>query len=127
MREEVLLWWKQAQKDLEVAEKNFKIEEFYLVAFLCHQSVEKALKALYIHNLNDSAGKTHSLVHLGKSVGIPEKLISYLKKMTPDFVITRYPDISQEIPYELFDEEIAQERLGFAKEVIAWIQIQLQN
>ena len=48
MRKEVEEWWKQALKDLDSAEKNLNIEEFYLTAFLCQQSVEKALKALYI-------------------------------------------------------------------------------
>ena len=48
MRKEVEEWWKQALKDLDSTEKNLNIEEFYLTAFLCQQSVEKALKALYI-------------------------------------------------------------------------------
>jgi len=34
MREEVMLWWKQALKDLEAAEKNFQIGLYYVSAFL---------------------------------------------------------------------------------------------
>ncbi len=73
MREEVKSWWKQAAKDLDSANKNFEIKEYYLVAFLCQQSVEKALKALYIHKLRESPGLTHSLIFLGKSVEVPEE------------------------------------------------------
>jgi len=92
MRKEVKEWWKQALKDLDSAEKNLNIGEFYLTAFLCQQSVEKSLKALYIHKLKESPGATHSLIFLGKEVGIPEGYYSTLRRLSPDFVITRYPD-----------------------------------
>ena len=35
MREEVRLLLEQSEKDLEVAEKNFEIKEYYVSAFLC--------------------------------------------------------------------------------------------
>ena len=41
MREEINNWLKQARKDLEVAEKNFQIKEYYASAFWCQQAVEK--------------------------------------------------------------------------------------
>jgi len=66
MREEAINWWEQALKDLEIAKKNLDIESFYVSAFLSQQATEKALKALYIHRLRDTPGKTHSLLHLGR-------------------------------------------------------------
>ncbi|MHC1593216.1 MAG: HEPN domain-containing protein [Methermicoccaceae archaeon] len=121
MRQEAEMWWKQALKDLEAAEKNMDIGIFYLVAFLCQQSVEKALKALYIEKLRRSPEMTHSLVYLGKSVGLDEKFLSNLRKMAPDFIISRYPDVSQEPPYELYDREMVEERLKHARELIEWV------
>ena len=47
MRKEAENWWKQALKDFEVAGKNLEIDQYYIVAFLCQQAVEKGLKALY--------------------------------------------------------------------------------
>lgn len=127
MREEVDLWWKQALKDLEAAKKNFEIEEYYITAFLCQQSVEKALKALYIYKLKSTPGTIHSLVYLGKSVGVPKELETLLRKIQPDFVISRYPDIAQALPYELYDEDIAKERLEIAKKVIEWVERELKK
>ena len=127
MREEVRMWWKQALKDLESAEKNLKIEEYYLTAFLCQQSVEKALKALYIHKLKTFPGVTHSLIYLGKKVGVPREFESILKKLTPDFVVARYPDVTQTAPYELYDKEIAEEKLKMAKKVIEWVEKELKT
>lgn len=126
MREEIEMWWKQALKDLEAAEKNLRIEEFYVTAFLCQQTVEKALKALYIKKLKETP-ITHSLVYLGRKVGIPEELGGYLKKITPDFVISRYPDATQTTPYELYDEDIARERIDIAKRVVEWVKRELEK
>jgi HEPN domain-containing protein len=125
MRKEAGSWWLQAQKDLQSAEKNLEIEEYYLVAFLCQQAVEKGLKALYIHRLKESPGATHSLLFLGKKVEIPDEFLTFLRKMTPDFVLARYPDAADGLPYELYDRDIAGERLGSAKKVLEWIRGQL--
>ena len=48
MRQEVQNWWQQSRDDFDAAEYNFKGEKFYVAAFLCQQSVEKALKALFL-------------------------------------------------------------------------------
>lgn len=125
MRKEAGRWWQQALKDLESAEKNLQVEEYYLVAFLCQQAVEKGLKALYIDRLGESPGATHSLLFLGKKVEIPTEFLTFLRKMTPDFVLARYPDAADGVPYELYDRDIAGERLNFAKKVLEWIQGQL--
>lgn len=127
MRKEVQDWWKQATRDLESAEKNLRLEEYHLTAFLCQQSVEKALKALYMHKLKELPGATHSLIFLGRSVGIPANYYSALRKLTPDFVIARYPNAAQTSPYELYDEEIARERLKMAREVVDWVGKELER
>lgn len=49
MRLEILRFWEQAQEDLETARYNSAGGKFYAAAFFCQQAVEKALKALYMH------------------------------------------------------------------------------
>jgi HEPN domain-containing protein len=127
MRKEVEEWWMQALKDLNSAEKNLDIEEYYLTAFLCQQSVEKALKALYIHRLKESPGATHSLIFLGRKVNIPDMYYNTLRRLSPDFVITRYPNAAHAIPYELYDVKIANERLELSKKVIKWVKEELKK
>ncbi len=121
MRKEAELWIKQALKDLEMAEKNFEIGGYYITAFLCHQSVEKGLKALYIVKFKRMPEKMHSLIALGREVEIPEEYFHILREMTPDFIISRYPDVIGEVPYEVYDKETAKERLENAKKVVDWI------
>lgn len=88
MREEVKNLLEQARKDLEVAEKNFKINEYYISAFLCQQSIEKALKAFFILKKGKSAGQTHSLIYLAKETGVPREFYSFLGSLTPEFITT---------------------------------------
>jgi len=126
MRREVYNWWKQAEKDLEGAAKNLKIEEYYITAFLSQQAAEKALKALYIHKKRKSPGSTHSLIFLANELNMPEEFMSGLRKLNPDFIITRYPDAAQGLPYELYDREIAEEKLEIASKVVEWVRKELK-
>ncbi|MCD6403198.1 MAG: HEPN domain-containing protein [Candidatus Aenigmarchaeota archaeon] len=127
MRVEVENWWRQALKDLETAKKNLKIKEYYAAAFFSHQSVEKALKALYIHKKRETPGPTHSLIFLGKSVNIPKRFLSILRKLNPDYVLTRYPDAAYGLPYELYDENMAIEKIQMAEAVIEWVKKKLKK
>ncbi len=111
MRHEAELWWNQAEKDFANAEKVFDLDEYYLVAFLVHQAVEKALKACYVELEGELPDRTHSLVLLGKEVGLPEALLSTVRRINPDYISTRYPDVDGVSPYEAYDESLASERL----------------
>lgn len=48
MREEIIRWIEQAKADLKAARDNLDTGNYYVVALLCQQTVEKGLKALYI-------------------------------------------------------------------------------
>ena len=45
-------WFFQSDYDLEVAESMLKTERNIYCIFMCHLSLEKALKGLYIKRLN---------------------------------------------------------------------------
>lgn len=107
-------------RDLEAAKKNLEIGEYHITAFLAQQAVEKALKALFIETKKETI-QTHSLVYLGRELNLPKDLIKILRDLTPDFVISRYPDIAGEVPYELYDEDIAKEKIDGAAKVIEWV------
>jgi HEPN domain-containing protein len=126
MDRKVEIWVNQARKDFESAKKNFKIKEYYIVAFLVQQSVEKMLKAYYVYKKKNYADKTHSLVYLGQTLKLPEKLLRNVRKINPDFIFTRYPDLNGIEPYKAYDEQIAKERLEKGEEVLKWIEKQIK-
>jgi len=79
LRKEAELWIKQALKDLELAEKNFEIEGYYIVAFLCHQSLEKALKGLYILKHKRLPGKNTLFSFFRERIKRSERISFYFK------------------------------------------------
>jgi|SRR3990167_1823653 len=122
MRKEVENWWKQAKKDLDSAEKNRSIAEHHLVAFLCHQSVEKALKSKIINASRVRYVEGHSLISLGREAKLPQEFFNGLRKLAPQYVISRYPNATEDIPYELYDDNASKEFLKIAKGVLLWIE-----
>ena len=127
MRKDVKNWLEQSKKDYENAEKNFELNEYYLTAFLVQQSVEKALKGYYIQKKKKFVGKTHSLVYIGSELKMPENLLTELRKINPDFIYTRYPDMEGVPPYKAYDKKIAKERLKSGNKVLKWIKKQINQ
>ncbi|MBI2112318.1 HEPN domain-containing protein [Candidatus Woesearchaeota archaeon] len=125
MRLEVLNWFKQAEKDLEKAVILLKNRSFDGTAFYSQQTAEKALKAVILFKKEDKA-EGHSLIYLGKEARIPEFLFPPLKKLSPQYVISRYPDVSDDLPSDLYDEELAKEFLETARKVLEWTKKQLK-
>ena len=125
MKEQIQNWTKQGRKELESAGKALASEDYYLVAYLCHQAVEKMLKGLVLHNRMEPPPHTHSLMRLGALVDVPKEHGENLRNLTPHYMLSRYPDASGEPPYELYTREKAEAILKEAKEVISWIEKQL--
>jgi HEPN domain-containing protein len=42
-------------------------------------------------------------------------------------VITRYPDAANGVPYDLYDKEIADERLKLSQKVLKWVEKELEK
>lgn len=126
MRKEIENWWKQAKNDLEKAKVLFGSKNFDGSAFFCQQAAEKSLKALVLFKNRKKSAEGHSLVYLGKIAGLPDSYFTGLKKLSPQYYIARYPDMTEEVPYELYDEKLAKEFLDISEDVIKWIEKQLK-
>jgi HEPN domain-containing protein len=124
MRQEVKNWWEQSKKDLHKAEVLYKTDDYDGVAFYCQQSVEKALKAVIILKTKENVFG-HSLVHLGKTAKITPDFSTGLRKLSPQYFLSRYPDASEEVPFELYDKATADEFLSIARGVLEWTEKQL--
>lgn len=121
MEKAIELWIKQAKHDLEMAEKSISIQGFDVCAFLSQQAVEKYLKALYLKTKNELPPKTHLLDVLGEKLNLPKEIMDDLYELTEDYFSSRYPDILDQVPYEAYDKELAEEKLKTAKIVVNWI------
>lgn len=118
MESDSAMWLRQAEKDLDVAEKNFELEEWYVVAFFCQQAAEKALKAAYIKKFNELA-KVHDLVFLGRRLGMPKRLLDGCGYLNRAYTESRYPGETG-APMEKFSKEDADKCIVIAGEVMEW-------
>ncbi|MEA4884368.1 MAG: HEPN domain-containing protein [Clostridia bacterium] len=57
----VSYWVDIADYDLETAKAMLVTERYLYVGFMCHQTIEKLLKAYYVRTINDTPPYTHNL------------------------------------------------------------------
>jgi len=127
MREEAQRWWQQAHHDLDTAKKMFRAKIYYSSAFFCHQAAEKALKALIIQLRRTMPPKTRNLVLLAGEVKVPEKILSRLRLLNPEYVASRYPNAANAVPAENYDAPKTRMLLRAAGEVMKWATSELER
>jgi len=127
MREEILLWWKQAERDVKTAMNCRRSGDYYAAAFFCQQAVEKALKALYMKKKKKSSGPTHSLTFLGRETGVARGKIPFLRKLTAEYFVSRYPDALRDVPANAYTEEDIDQYLKETGEVLQWVKRQINT
>ena len=115
-RETAIKWLKQALHDLDMAEKNITIEGYDVAAFLSHQAVEKLLKTLFIFQ-GKKTPRIHYIDELARMLDLSEELLPFIYELTADYTISRYPDTSESVPYELYDQVIAARKVESAQKI----------
>jgi HEPN domain-containing protein len=120
-------WLKSSEYDIKTAESMFKSNRFLYVIFLCHLSVEKALKAIFISRTKKIPPKTHDLFYLIKlsNVDIPDIHRSIVAHLNEASIPTRYPeDISKLI--KQYNKQVAKRYLKETKELLKWLRNQMR-
>jgi HEPN domain-containing protein len=121
MREIIIQLLKQADYELKVAQDNLGLGNYSFVAFLAHQGVEKILKASYLIERSEAPEQTHNLrVLAGKLKKVDPLIVRMCTKLNPHYFQSRYPDASNDVPYKLYDKEMAVDLLGYAEKIRAY-------
>jgi len=121
-------WLRQADYDMDTADAMFTSGRYFYAVFMCHLSIEKALKGLYCMVLEEVPPKTHNLVFLLGKVGVrpaPE-LEKFIVKLNTASVATRYPDDLAKIQ-AAYTEKIAKEMISKSKDALAWVKKQFDR
>jgi len=124
MREEVKNWFKQAEADLLSANNSQASGDYYISVFASQQAAEKALKALYLHQAKDFY-RGHSIIYLSQKLSVPEKMLTGIRDLNPEYLSTRYPDMAAGIPAEMYDKEIASRHFKTAEGILEWVKKQI--
>jgi len=87
-------WFLQSDYDLETAYQMLVTRRNIYCIFMCHLSLEKALKALYIKRLNQIPPKLHSLMYFVNKIQLvlSENDLLFVEKMDSMSIVTRYPE-----------------------------------
>jgi len=92
----VKAWLDHVHEDISAAECLFQGGHWLYVAFLCHQAIEKALKAYYSATHDDDPRYTHSHSKLLEDCGFLDQLtdeqLGFLDLMVPMYIEARYPE-----------------------------------
>lgn len=115
-------WFRQADYDIETALAMFESERYFYAVFMCHLSLEKALKALYTKILNALPPKTHNLVYLTEKISLelPDDMVEFVDMLNLESVATRYPeDIQQSL--KLYTKERTIQIIEKSKEALQWL------
>jgi len=119
-------WLKQVDYDIDTAQSNFITGRYIYCAFMCHLSIEKALKALYNEKLKQIPPKVHNLIYLINqiNISISEDFRKFLVRLNEANIFTRYPDDIEKLKSK-YTESITLDILNKSKDIIVWIKQQL--
>jgi HEPN domain-containing protein len=121
-------WLRQAEYDMDTADIMFKSGRYIYAVFMCHLSIEKALKGLYIKVLDEVPPKTHNLLYLLNKIGRrPEQeLEKFITRLNTASIATRYPDDLARIQ-AAYTAEVTREMISKSKDVLQWIRTTLSK
>lgn len=118
-------WLKQADYDMDTADAMHGSGRYFYAVFMCHLSIEKALKGLYYKVLDEVPPKTHNLIYLLNKIDKkPEQeLEKFIIKLNTASVATRYPDDLAKIQ-AAYTEEVTKDIITKSKDLLKWVKTQ---
>jgi HEPN domain-containing protein len=121
-------WFTQSKYDLETAEAMFKTRRYIYTVFMCHLSIEKALKGLYTKRLNQIPPKVHNLVYLCEKIDLDlsDKYKEFIESLNSVSIPTRYPEELKVLIKE-YDTGKTAKILNNNKELLKWLRTKLKN
>ena len=117
-------WLEIAERDLDAAEWLQKGGRWLYVAFECHQTLEKAIKAYWCGTRDDDPPYIHDHQRLLEGCGLASKLNDrqqgFIDRMKPMYIAARYPEHKQRLA-AILDESTSLDILEQTKQLKQWI------
>ncbi len=117
-----LEWMKQSEYDLMTAKDMYNAGRYIYTVYMCHLSIEKALKALVNVTTGKMPPKIHNLIKLQKlaSANLTRSQREFLATINTAAITTRYPE-ELKASLEKFNKAIAKDYLVKTEDVIKCI------
>jgi HEPN domain-containing protein len=116
-------WLELAEYDLETARAMLQTGRYLYVGFMCHQVIEKVLKAV-VSQADEIAPRIHNLSRLADLSGVYLRLSEEQKDMVdrlePLNIQARYPEDKERV-FRALDADRCQALLDQTVELFQWI------
>lgn len=128
MDSKITYWIEMSDYDLETADAMLVTGRYLYVGFMCHQTIEKILKAYWTKFLTEVPLKIHSLSRLAERTGLDkllsEEQLDFIDKLEPMNIEARYPSYKERLMKSL-TKDYCTELLSQTKELQSWIKNKL--
>lgn len=126
--EKVQYWIEMADEDLKVADTMLINGHYLYMGFMCHLTIEKAIKSVITQVTEEMPPRSHHLTELAEKAQIHGKMNaaqrSFLLLLNPLNIEGRYPEYKSIIADSLTEERCAG-ILKETEELLCWIKQQL--
>ena len=130
LTEKINYWIEIAEYDLATAKAMLKSKRYLYVGFMCHQAIEKSLKAVISRDCTE--GEIPPKIHDLTKLAVRAKLFDLMTEKQKDFVDylnplnieARYPEYKDEIAAGLTKKNCI-ELMKNTGELLCWIKNQL--
>lgn len=128
MTDKVKYWVEMSDYDFDTANAMLKTKRYLYVGFMCHQTIEKILKAYWSSTTEEPPLKIHSLSRLAEKTGLDllmsDEQLDFIDILEPLNIEARYPSYKERLMKSL-DEERCKTILQQTDELRLWIKSRL--
>gem|GEM_PF-3848556 len=57
---------------------------------------------------------------------LSDEIMNLILELVSDYMFSRYPDVSNDVPYELYDKDTAVAKINFAKKIFSLLSEQIK-
>lgn len=130
MEDKVRYWVEMSDYDYDTANAMFETKRYLYVAFMCHQTIEKMLKAYWSKVLEEPPLKIHHLSRLAARSGLVDELneeqLNFIDALEPLNIEARYPSYKEQLMRSL-TSDYCKLLLNQTDELRLWIKDRLSK
>jgi HEPN domain-containing protein len=123
-------WFSLADYDIVTARAMLQTGRYLYVGFMCHQTIEKSLKAIIALNCEEGQipPKIHDLsklaIRAGLLVEMTEQQQDFIESLNPMNIEARYPEYKDRLAAGL-SKELCTALIAGTEEMLSWIKTRL--
>ena len=121
-------WIELSEYDLETAEAMFATKRWLYVGFMCHQTIEKSLKAYWCAACEGEPPYIHNLIRLAEGCGLDKEMSDtqndFIAQIMPLNIEARYPLYKEELSRRM-TEIYCRRIIDNTRELQIWIKNRL--